>query len=80
MYRYLSVAEMNHLYIDKGCTMRSELKQDFDTSKNPAASGCKVRFDSNSLTGVGFELFFTYGGGLWFRCEQGGGWKEVATK
>lgn len=74
------MAEQNHLYIDETCAIRAELKHDFDTSEVPAASGCKVRFDSNNLTGVGYDLFFVYGGALWFRTEQGGGWKEVATK
>ena len=71
---------MNHLYIDPNCAIRTELKHDFDTSKVPAANGCKIRFDSNSVTGIGYELFFAYGGGLWYRGEQGGGWKKILSE
>lgn len=74
------VAEQNRLYIGEGCAVRTELKNDFDTSVFPAANGCRVRFDNNNPTGNGHELFFVRGGGLWFWNEQGGGWKEVATK
>lgn len=74
------MAEQARLYIGEGSAMRCTLSGDFDTSKFPNASGFHVRFDSNSTTGIGYELFFVHGGGLWFKNEQGGGWKEVAIK
>ena len=68
------------LSVGEDSAIRANIGFDFDASKYPSASGFHVRFDNNSITGVGYQLFFVYGGGLWFRTEQGGGWKEVATK
>ena len=68
------------VYIGKGSAIRTNISSEFDSSRYPSTTGFHVRFDSNSITGVGYELFFVYGGGLWFKVEEGGGWKEVATK
>ena len=74
------MAGLIRVYIGKGSAIRTNISSSFDTKLYPSASGFHVRFDSNSPTGIGYEFFFVYGGGLWFKTEQGGGWKEVAIK
>lgn len=58
--------------------MRVKYATDFDASSFPAEQGVWVRFDYGGSAGVGFDLFFKFGGGLWYRCESGGGWHKIA--
>ena len=73
------MAEQTRLYIGENSAIRCILADGF-SYRYPTSTGAHLRFDSNSTTGVGYELFFAYGGGLWVKNEQGGGWKELAIK
>lgn len=73
------VAEQIRLYMQPNSAIRAKSSANFDSS-TPNTIGYHVRFDDNNPRGVGYELFFAYAGGLWYKTEQGAGWKQVATK
>lgn len=74
------LAEANGIYMESGTGIKATCSTNFDTNSFPSANGFRIRFDDGDTAGVGFDLFFVYGGGLWYRTEHGGGWKEVANK
>ena len=73
------MAEHARLYMQPNSAIRAKSSANFDSSM-PNTIGYHVRFDNNNPKGVGYELFFAYAGDLWYKTEDGGGWKKVATK
>lgn len=74
------MAGLLNLYIQPGAAIRANFIESNEGTFLPAKKGYHIRFDDTTTTGVGFDLFFEYAGGLWVRTENGGGWKQVATK
>ena len=67
------------IYVGDGSALRFRIGSNFDNDY-PATNGFYVRFDNGYSSGVGYELFFKYNGGLYFRCEGGGGWKKIIVE
>ena len=68
-----------------GNAIRCNFSLTFDANDFPATSGFHIRFDDGSVSGNGFELFFTFGyssvAGVYYKLEGGGGvWHKFATE
>ena len=74
------MAELLNLHIDPGSAIRANFITFGERDNLPGEDGYHLRFDNGIKGSVGYELFFEYAGGLWVRTENGGGWKQVATK
>lgn len=71
------VAEQNHITIGSNAGLRVSYNKTYDTSYYPAAHGSVLRVGDNTQSGIGFELFFGYGGGLWNKNEGDSTWKKI---
>lgn len=71
------VAEQNHITIGSNAGLRVSYNKTYDTSYYPAAHGSVLRVGDNTQSGIGFELFFGYGGGLWNKNEGESTWKKI---